>query len=232
MERYTFQIVAQGVVKSLWIIVDECSAILFGPRVDYGPQIRLHLLKSGFFHYTPFLKSDIGTISLFSYRTHCIHTSIWQMKFKNRRLYAELFGELVADSLIDLLSEITPLYDFTDPILCVVPSHKKTNRKRGYQPTDLIARSCIRHGLSQWATYIPRLIIKHRHIPRQSHIKQRNQRLLNPKNAFLITEPSVVKNSNIILLDDVFTTGATLNECTKMLRQFGARRILRVTIAH
>ena len=63
-------------------------------------------------------------------------------------------------------------------------------------------------------------------------IENRNKRLKNIIGSFLVKNQELIKNRNIILIDDVTTTGATLSEAKKVLKQAGARKIIAFTIAH
>lgn len=219
--------------NTLWIIIRTGQEILFGSRHDYSRHIhRLLVRQGGVYHYQPFARTRIATLSLFPYRSAIIHDSIWQMKFKNQQHYCQLYGSLLGETLTELLSEIGPIYHFIDPIVVAVPSHVKTIRKRGYSVTDLLVRETVKRTPLNGLVYAPCLLSKVKHIPRQSMISNRKERLSNPKRAFVVTKPTLVKNKNIILVDDVYTTGATLNECTTILRQAGAKRVLRITLAH
>ena len=66
----------------------------------------------------------------------------------------------------------------------------------------------------------------------QAEVKGRNKRLKNVKNVFsLSSDTSMSLHPNIFLFDDIFTTGATLREAARMLKQGGAKLVWGVTIA-
>jgi predicted amidophosphoribosyltransferase len=54
---------------------------------------------------------------------------------------------------------------------------------------------------------------------------------LNVRGAFLVNQPEIIRGKKILLLDDVFTTGATLNECSRILKEAGAARVSVLTLA-
>ena len=58
----------------------------------------------------------------------------------------------------------------------------------------------------------------------------REQRLHNVKDAFHVSDPSKVKGRRVLIIDDVYTTGTTLNECTKTLRSAGASEVHALTV--
>lgn len=60
---------------------------------------------------------------------------------------------------------------------------------------------------------------------------RREERMRNVKGTFKVIEPLAIKGKRILLLDDVFTTGATVNECSRVLRQAGAEFVDVLTVA-
>lgn len=113
-------------------------------------------------------------------------------------------------------------FDFVLP----VPLGKERLLQRGFnQSESIVGLLAQRYG---WRT-LPRHTVFRRHRPPQSTLKG-SDRLKNIKNAFEICTP-IPENCNILLIDDVFTTGATLGELAKMLKKSGANRICCWTLA-
>ncbi|WP_223169995.1 MULTISPECIES: ComF family protein [Neisseria] len=113
-------------------------------------------------------------------------------------------------------------FDFVLP----VPLGKERLLQRGFnQSESIVGLLAQRYG---WRT-LPRHTVFRRHRPPQSTLKG-SDRLKNIKNAFKIRTP-IPENCNILLIDDVFTTGATLGELAKMLKKSGANRICCWTLA-
>lgn len=114
-------------------------------------------------------------------------------------------------------------------VIVPVPLHKKRLAKRGFNQSELIAKK-VSESLN-----IP---MKNNALKRikdttpQTEVAQREKRRDNVKNAFACARPETVKNKNIILVDDVTTTGATLNECAHALKQAGARSVIAFVAAH
>lgn len=115
-------------------------------------------------------------------------------------------------------------------VLVPVPMHPRKLRERGYNQTELIAEVVARacHGG----------ILVERHLRRVEDGRSqtafdRKTRLENLRHAFQV-EPKARIDQNIryVLLDDVFTTGSTLNRCAVALRKAGARRIDVLTYGH
>ena len=108
-----------------------------------------------------------------------------------------------------------------------VPLHKKRLKKRGYNQALLLARDLSRefnigleeHNLRRTKHTLPQVGLG------------KKERRKNVKGAFSITRPERVKGKDVLLVDDVFTTGNTLSECAGELKKSGARTVLAITIA-
>ena len=78
---------------------------------------------------------------------------------------------------------------------------------------------------------LEKVLIKIKNTPAQVSLKNRKARLKNLRGAFKISDRKKIKNRDVIIIDDVATTGATLTECQKMLKRAGARSALPLAIA-
>ena len=104
-----------------------------------------------------------------------------------------------------------------------VPLHKKRFVERGFNQAKLIAKIVAREIDKPCQEFV----IRSRHTLQQAKLK-REDRLKNVKNAFVI-ENNI--DGNVLLIDDVFTTGSTLQECAKVLKKGGAKAVIGFTIA-
>jgi len=122
-------------------------------------------------------------------------------------------------------------------VLVPVPLHPRRQRKRGYNQAEILA-----HALSKLASdtadnnaYRPQvkpLLRRVRHTESQTRYDKQT-RLKNLKDAFALkTHAEISPETRYIVIDDVFTTGATLNSCAKVLRRAGARHIDVVAFGH
>lgn len=80
-------------------------------------------------------------------------------------------------------------------------------------------------------TIITNVLYKTQDTPSQVSIKDREKRLNNIKGSFAVKNPELIKDRNIILIDDVSTTGATVTEAKKVLREAGAKKVIGVVVA-
>lgn len=118
------------------------------------------------------------------------------------------------------------LFDDID-MITAVPLHRFRFMKRKYNQAGLLAKS-----LSQKIKkpYIPQALIRIRHTKSQGHMKA-VERKKNVAKAFAVKDTHLIKGKTILIIDDVFTTGATLNECAKTLLKAGATSIYVLTLA-
>jgi ComF family protein len=131
-------------------------------------------------------------------------------------------GQSLAESIAPGLRELNWPIDAIIPI----PLSKQRQRERGYNQVSLIARPLaqINH-----LAYLPRGLRRARHTQSQVGLSIQ-ERKENLKNAFL-AEPKLVAGKTILILDDVCTTGATLNEAASVLSKAGAKSIYAYTVA-
>jgi ComF family protein len=118
------------------------------------------------------------------------------------------------------------------PLMVVpVPLYRSKLRQRGFNQAELIARHALkvlaRPGEFQ---LMPEALWRIRETQSQIGLT-RHQRRLNLRGAFVVTKPEAVTGRDVLLVDDVYTTGTTAGECTRVLLKAGARRVWVVTVA-
>ena len=111
--------------------------------------------------------------------------------------------------------------------LVPVPLHARRRRERGFNQAEVLCRSLGRHaGLPVWDT-----LRRVRFTETQTHLA-RNERLENLRGAFAMARRRrPVSGAHLLLVDDVFTTGATVDECARVLRRAGAASVRVLTVA-
>lgn len=113
-------------------------------------------------------------------------------------------------------------------IIIPVPIHKKRKSERGYNQSELIARKIAENFEN--IKLVNDSLIKEKNTVAQSSLTK-EQRKQNVKQVYKILNKEKIKEKRIILFDDIYTTGATVNECSKLLKENGAKEILVFTIA-
>ena len=172
------------------------------------------------------------TVSVVNYKNALVRQTVWSLKFHNNQKIAKLFAEIIYDTIAEELANLKLSANFGNSILTPIPLSRKRLRERGYNQAELITRQMAKLDQNNFFEYQKHLLKKIKDTPPQSRSKNKTERLNNLRGCFKVVNPNLIKNRNIILLDDVVTTGATLAEASQTLRRAGARQIFCVTLAH
>lgn len=109
-----------------------------------------------------------------------------------------------------------------------VPLHTHNKWKRGYNQTVLLGEQIVKEFNKQM---IKENLVRHRKTKPQAELV-REERLTNLVNAFSVKNTDIFKQKNVLVVDDVCTTGSTIEECAKILKQSGVNKVWGVTLAH
>ncbi len=151
--------------------------------------------------------------------TGLVKKSIYDFKYYDKTYYYKLFGSILLDYMVN-----NNYMDFD--LIIPIPLHKSKLRSRGYNQSELIAKFLSVKTNIKYSNCVKR--IKKTNVQNQlSKIKRRQ----NIKNAFLLTNLHIINNKRILLIDDIYTTGSTINECSKLLIENGAHSVYGLTIA-
>ncbi len=112
-------------------------------------------------------------------------------------------------------------------IISAVPIHKKRENERGYNQSELIAKELAKNIKE---LKYQKTLKKIKNNSKQSLLTQ-EERSQNVKGVYEIQNKEIIENKKIILLDDIYTTGSTVNECSKVLKANGAKEILVISLA-
>lgn len=205
---------------------------IFFPRSKMDKKIDLITAKDLFDRCLKTTHEKKNIVTIFSYDDNLIRQTIWSLKFRRNKKLAKVFAQILYDEILEKLSEEMLFSNFKKPILIPIPISRKRLRERGFNQTELIAKEMSLLDMSNSFVFKKDILVKHIDTPHQSRAKNKKERLENIKNSFSVKNKKEIKGKNIILLDDVTTTGATLNEAKKILRQNGAKKIICLTIAH
>jgi ComF family protein len=127
-----------------------------------------------------------------------------------------------------LVEHVDPAFPFSDLDLVVpVPLHPRRLRERGFNQSLLLARQVSkRQSIPLDFTSLQRV----RQTAPQTRLSGPERRK-NVRGAFRVTAPESVAGRRVLLVDDVFTTGATIQECTESLLEAGAKEVCVLTLA-
>ena len=147
------------------------------------------------------------------------------LKYENVTPAAGLLGQKLAEVVSELLAGRSE----TVPLFIPVPLHKRRRQDRGFNQAELIARAAAKHfhGKVEIASDV---LVRRRETISQVGLS-REERIENMRDAFRVVDRKSVAGRTVILIDDVMTTGTTLSECARVLKQAGAERVWAVTAA-
>ncbi|HXK40759.1 MAG TPA: phosphoribosyltransferase family protein [Candidatus Paceibacterota bacterium] len=148
-------------------------------------------------------------------------------KYKFIQSMALPLSILVKRRIKKLLSKKFSLFG-DNPLLISVPLHKRRLNERGFNQAELLAKSMAD---TYHVVYNNNVLIRVANPKHQAEIKKKEERLENVKNNFAVNNREFIRSKTIILVDDICTTGATLNECARVLKESGAKRVIGFVIA-
>ena len=152
-------------------------------------------------------------VAVFEY-SDMVSKSLYKFKYHNRRTYARFYGEAIAKHCARDIRRWNP------DVIVPVPIHYKKRIKRGYNQAALIARELGKKiNIYVDEKYLYRVVNT-----RPMKELNKTNRKKNVENAFKIYK-NVVKYKKIILVDDIYTTGSTLDACAKALLGAGASEV-------
>ncbi len=154
--------------------------------------------------------------------TGIIKDALTRYKFHNKPSYHRALAGLLADKIKKMTNNT--LFD----IIISVPLHRERYIVRGYNQSLLISQSlgkCL--GIPECSDLLSRV----RHTQSQSLIHDKHMRHLNMQGAFEVNNTHRITSKSILLVDDILTTGSTLEECSRLLCESGARSVVAGVIA-
>lgn len=194
-----------------------CRNLLTNRQTDLCPECRK--LAPEYFSAKRKIPFVAGWTAIWYYRDN-VRRSIHRFKFYHHRHYAKSYGRLLG---MKLLKEYPEGFD----LLTWVPTGFLRKLGRGYDQSRLLARSVAKELGCRSVS----LLKKVRNTPPQSRIRETARRQANVSGAYMVIHPTMVNGKRILLLDDVITTGATCQECARVLMTAGAKEIFCAAVA-
>ena len=154
------------------------------------------------------------------YYAGLVRKSVLRFKFHGAAMYADAYGKILASCIRD---HIDVKYD----IISWVPLSAKRKRARGYDQAMLLARATA----FELEEELTETLVKKRHVRAQSELKGKDERSANISGAYEAAAPELLEGKTVLVIDDIVTTGSTLEECAKVLLENGAKRVNLLTLA-
>lgn len=149
-----------------------------------------------------------------------ISASIYRFKYHNQRTYADFYGKAMA------MRYGRTIQEFGIEILMPIPVSSKKKITRGYNQAELMAEVL---GRELKLPVDSRTLIREKNTIPQKELNYEERRN-NLKKAFKILG-NVIKYKKILLVDDIYTTGSTIDACAEVLRQAGAEEVFFISLS-
>ena len=146
---------------------------------------------------------------------------IHRFKYDRHFYLRHPLADWLTAALDDDRMRATPIHAFVP-----VPLHSARQREREFNQADVLAKLLAQRT----GTPLLRALQRTRYTTTQTRL-DRHERMENLRNAFRVRHTAAVQNRHLVLVDDVFTTGSTVDECARVLRAAGAASVRVVTVA-
>lgn len=156
----------------------------------------------------------------FVYEGHC-RELIHRFKYQNKTHLRRPLALLTQEHLADFIAARRP------EIIVPVPLHKKRIRSRGFNQAVLLGE-LLAHG---WRLSMERRVLKRIRWTEPQISMSAEERRINVKGAFAVADSVAVAGKRVLIVDDVITTGSTVEECSRMLKCAGASDVAVVAVA-
>lgn len=164
--------------------------------------------------------SGYGRVTAPLYYTGKVRAAILDYKFNGKLGGLQTFGTMMAACAAER-------YSGEFDAITWVPVSKKRLRKRGYDQAHYLASSvCV-----DWHVVPQETLRKIRDNQPQSGLTDRKERWANVLGVYEAVNPAEIAGKRFLLIDDIFTTGATLSECVRVLKDAGAQEVMCLTLA-
>lgn len=155
-----------------------------------------------------------------------METVIYALKYRAMQQLAVPLGDWMA-GVIGLCRDTAHTFG-ANPLIVPVPLHASRLRERDYNQAALLAR---RLAIASAMPLDESALVRVRHTGSQVRTHSRVERLDNMRGAFAVAHSGTIADRDIVLIDDVCTTGATLEDCARALKESGARSVSAIVLA-
>ena len=196
-----------------------CGERLFRPQAPNAVEMRCDLCRR---LEPPFVKA----VAYGSYDAG-LRELIHLLKYQQVRPAAAVLGRMLAEAVRGL----EPGWSQNLVVVVPVPLHVRKLRQRGFNQSELIAQHALKLGAGSGRLVLRSKIIERRRETESQIGLTRHQRRENLRGSFAVARQEEIAGREVLLVDDVFTTGTTVSECARVLRRAGASKVFVATVA-
>ncbi|MDP2704935.1 MAG: phosphoribosyltransferase family protein [Patescibacteria group bacterium] len=169
---------------------------------------------------------------LWKYADTLVKTAVWEIKYARNNCIAEKVGEIAHAHIASECEDSMIFENQKQIVLIPIPSSKSKRFKKGYNQTELLCEMIKKFDKENLFEYRKDVLVRIRETVPQTRTKTRKDREKNPKNSFGVVYSQDVRGKTVVLIDDVMTTGSTLKEATRVLKEAGVGKVKPFVIAH
>ena len=169
--------------------------------------------------------------SIFAYKDPRVRELVWEIKYTGNNVLIKEIGELMAEEILSFFEERGSFVG-NDWILVPIPASTEHLKEKGFNQTVELTRAIVKSMGKESPAFFTSVLYKIIEHGPQAKIKNRKERMKNVVNCFSVKDPAIVTGKNIIVIDDVLTTGSTLIEARRALKTAGAKKVIALTVAH
>lgn len=158
-------------------------------------------------------------VAVFEYDDQ-IKASIYRFKYKNKREYADFYVQEIIRCYGDKIKNWNP------DVLIPIPLHKSKYKKRGFNQAEIVAKKI---GKKLQIPVANKVLIRQKKTMPQKELSTK-ERQNNVKRAFKIVD-NKVKLQVVVLIDDIYTTGSTIDAATRVLKESGVYKVYCISIS-
>ena len=206
--------------------LESLASLLFPPRCAFCGKPGVHGVCSECEKALPYCKTPLheragigACLAPLKYEG-IVREALLNYKFNAGQSRCTGFGDVLAQAAAAHFGGEVDLVTY-------VPVSKKRKQERGYDQSYLLARETCRH----WSVAPETLLQKTKDNVAQSSLSSREERQKNVVGAYVAVNEDKIKGQRILLIDDILTTGATLREAARVLREAGAEKVICATLA-
>jgi ComF family protein len=183
------------------------------------------------FFATSFAKSQSNEFAAtcISYKDPKARDLIHSFKYNKNNMALNICSKLISAEIL----KFSKIQNIKGAIMIPIPRTKVRKQKFGFNQCELLCEQVLKNPniIKLNLIYEPKILVHNKNFETQTKLS-RQTRIQNSKESFSIKNPEKIYGSNILLIDDVWTTGATLTDAERALKESGAKNVFKFAIAH